>query len=165
LRAAGSHGVELAREIHNLAVWLNHLGRPDEALPLAEEAVALFGGERPALATALTNRYECLLALGRWEETAKAAGDVVAVRRELRQLAELAELADASAGRFELALALIKLGSALDAAERPDEAGAAMKEAQTLVGDLTRTDPGFCRDHFPPGFVEAVGELASGGGL
>jgi len=82
---------DLARSLNNLAVALSDLGRREEALTTAEEAVRLrraLAAARPDaftpdLASSLTNLANSLSDLGRCEEALTGGEEAVRLRRAL----------------------------------------------------------------------------------
>jgi tetratricopeptide (TPR) repeat protein len=85
LAAANPHRYrrDLAASLDNLGIWFSKLGRPDEALPAAEEAVAAY----QELAAANPGRYRpdlsrSLQALARVLEDLGQTAEADAARRE-----------------------------------------------------------------------------------
>src|ERR1035441_8772829 len=82
---------DLARSLDNLGVRFSALGRPAEALPVTEEAVALYrelaaaspDRYRPDLARSLANLGVWFSALGRPAEALPVTEEAVALYREL----------------------------------------------------------------------------------
>lgn len=78
---------DLAAALSNLGVRFSELGRPADALPATQEAVALYrelaaaipDRYRPYLATALSVLADALAALGRNEEAAVARAEALHV--------------------------------------------------------------------------------------
>ncbi len=126
---------EKARLLNNLAIRLSALGRREEALEHAEEAVRLYRALAsarpdaflPNLATSLNNLAVMLSALGRREEALERVEEAVRIRRELA-------LARPDAFLPDLAMSLGVLSLVLSALGRPEEAAARLREA--LVGLL-----------------------------
>jgi hypothetical protein len=80
------HRPDLVRSLTNLGIWLSTLGRPAQALPVTEEAVAIYrelaaaapDRYRPDLAASPGNLADALLALKR--TTAADAARAAAIR-------------------------------------------------------------------------------------
>jgi hypothetical protein len=116
-----------------LGVWFSALGRPADALPVTEEAVATYrelaaasaDRYRPDLASALGNLGVRFSALGRPADALPVTEEAVAIYREL---------AAASPDRYrpDLAQSLTSLGEALTALDRTAAADAARDEAAKL---------------------------------
>jgi tetratricopeptide (TPR) repeat protein len=133
---------ELALFLNDLANRLGQIGRSDEALATADEAIAIRrqlaetdpDTYLPHLAQALHTRAVFLSELGRREEALQAAEDGVAIRRRLAET-------DPDPGLSGLAMSLANLANFLGEAGRPDDALAAAEEAVAIRRQLARTDP------------------------
>jgi tetratricopeptide (TPR) repeat protein len=115
-----------ALALNNLAVRLLEVGRRDDALNTATEAVTTYrqlaeanpGAFLPDLATSLNNLANFQSAVGRRDDALNTATEAVTLRRQL---------AEANPGAFlpNLATSLNNLARMLRLLERPDEADAA----------------------------------------
>src|SRR5204862_156701 len=122
-REPSGAGEERARLANNLAIRLRELGRREEALAAAEEAVKAYralaqvgpGAFVPGLAMSLNNLGIRLGALGRREEALAAAEEGVNVYRALAQ-------ARREAFEPDLAASLNNLGNRLSELGRREEA-------------------------------------------
>ena len=149
--------VERAGWLHALGVALSQLGRPAEALPVTEEAVAI----RRELAAASPDRYRSALAeslsnlgvrfsaLGRPADALPAEQEAVAIRREL---------AAASPDRYrpDLAASLSNLGIWLSELGRPADALPVTEEAVTTYRELAAASP----DRYRPDLAVSLSTLA-----
>ena len=134
---------DLATSLNNLANRLSDLGRREEALAAAEEAVRLrrvLAAARPDaftpdLAGSLNNLAAFLSDLGRREEALEAAEEAVRLRRVLAA-------ARPDAFTPDLAMSLSVLGDALEAGGRVAEAVPHDEEAVRLVGPYFLSRPG-----------------------
>ena len=108
--------IALARTANNLGDWLTAAGRPQEAVPLLEQAVEVFArsGERLMWAHGLDSIATAWAAVGRRDAALAAYGMALAVARRNRArqleylvLAHLAEL-QIEAGNRAAAIALLK---------------------------------------------------------
>ena len=121
---------QLAQILNNHGVSLSALGRREEALEAAAEAVALYrqlAAQRPDaflpdLAGSLNNQGSMLSALGRREEALEAAAEAVTLYRELAAQRPDAFLPD-------LAMSLNNQGNRLSALGRREKALEATAEA------------------------------------
>ncbi|MCP5366380.1 MAG: tetratricopeptide repeat protein [Hyphomicrobiales bacterium] len=154
--AAGSLGdsedeaaqAESARAKTNLANRLGDLGRREEALTAAGEAVALYrelaaarsDAFRPDLATSLNNLANFLSALGRHEEALTAGEEAVAIRRELAAARPDAFRPDLAASLNNLANHLSELGRREEALTAGEEAVALYRELAAARSDAFRPD-------------------------
>jgi tetratricopeptide (TPR) repeat protein len=144
--------------LNNLANRLSDLGRRDEALAAAEEAVRQYrtlaaarpDAFTPDLAAALSNLANRLSALGRGEEALAAAEEAV---RHYRMLAA----ARPDAFTPDLALALNSLANALSDLGRHGEALTVVEEAVRLHRALAAARP----DAFTPNLAAALNNLAA----
>ena len=148
----------LATSLNNLAVRLGALGRREEALTAAEEAVVL-GRElaaahpkafRPDLAGSLHKLALSLAGLGRREEALTAAEEAADVYRELAA-------ARPEAFRPDLATSLNNLGADLADLGRREEALAAIEEAVTIRRELAAGRP----EAFRPDLAASLNNLAA----
>ena len=148
----------LAGNLNNLAVRLSELGRREEALHAAAEAVTLrraLAAQRPDaftpdLAGSLNNLAACLSALGQREEALDAAAEAVTLRRALAAQRPDAFTPDLATSLNNLAAFLSDLGrreAALDAAA----------EAVTLHRALAAQRP----DAFTPNLATSLNNLAN----
>jgi tetratricopeptide (TPR) repeat protein len=147
----------LASLLNNLAVRLRDLGRREQALAAAEEAVGLrrpLAADRPDaftpdLARSLNNLANTLSELGRREQALAAAEEAVRLRRVLAA-------ARPDAFTPDLALSLNNLGNRLSELGRREEALAAAEEAVGLYRALAATRP----DAFTPNLALSLTNLA-----
>jgi tetratricopeptide (TPR) repeat protein len=145
---------EKARALGNLSVRLSDLGRREDALAAAEEAVALYrtlaaqrpDAFRPDLATSLNNLAAMLSDLGRREDALAAAEEAVALRRT-----------QAAAFRPDLATSLNNLANMLSDLGRREDALAAAAEAVALYRTLAAQRP----DAFRPDLATSLNNLAA----
>jgi tetratricopeptide (TPR) repeat protein len=133
--------------LNNLANMLSNLGRREEALARAQEAMDLYralaaqrpDAFRPDLATSLNTLAVMLSKLGRREEALARAQEAVDLRRDLA-----AQRPDAF--RPDLARSLAVLANCLDARDRRADAGAADAEAiGALAGHFATLPAAFGR--------------------
>ncbi len=149
---------EQARALNNLSVRLSELGRREDALAAAEEAVALRrtlaaqrpDAFRPDLAASLNNLAAMLSALGRREDALAAAEEAVALHHTLA-----AQRPDAF--RPDLAGSLNNLANRLSALGRREDALAAAAEAVALYRTLAAQRP----DAFRPDLAMSLNNLAN----
>ena len=137
LLPADSRPALRAQWLWNLELRLNGLGRPADALPFSEEAVAIYRDlaaaspdrYRPDLAAMLANLSVTLMDLGRPADAVTAAREAAAIQREL---------AAAIPGRYrlDLAQALDNYGVALSAVNGPVDALPVTEEAVALYREL-----------------------------
>jgi hypothetical protein len=149
---------ERARWADALSVRLAQIGKPDQALGPAQEAVAIYrqlaaadpARYRPDLAATVANLAVRLHRLGRLADASAAAGEAVTLRREL---------AHANPGRYlpELAISLSNLSTDLAEQGKPGEALAAVQEAAGIHRKLAQADPG----HFLPDLAASLVNLAA----
>ena len=142
LDQSASDNVERAAWLIDLTGHLVGLGRREEALAASEEAVRIcrgLGQDPPdavlsELATALTNKSNCLSSLGRLEEALTASEEAVRIYQRL---------ADSDRTKFlpNLAMALNNQSSRLWELRRPEEALAAIEEAGLIYQRLAEADP------------------------
>ena len=130
----------LASMLQSLGIYLHDLGRPQEALAAAEEALGLWRelaaanpAHQPELAGSLHNVGAGLRDLGRPQEALAATEEALGLFRELA--------ATNPAHRPELAATLQSLGIDLRGLGRPQEALAATEEALGLFRELAATNP------------------------
>ncbi|MFC7590283.1 tetratricopeptide repeat protein [Nonomuraea antimicrobica] len=139
---ADAEARERARWLANLSLHLTDLGRPAEALPLIQEAVAICreltaaspDRYRPDLAASLTNLGNCFSELGRPDKALPVTQEAVTIRRELTA-------ASPERYRPDLAASLTNLGNRLAELGRPAEALPATEEAVTIRRELTAASP------------------------
>jgi len=125
---------ECARLANNLGFRLGALGRREEALAQAEEAVRIYGqlaqqrpdAFLPDLAGSLNNLAGMLSDLGRREEALEQAGEAVRIRRRLAQQRPDAFLPDLAISLNNLANMLSAFGRREEALEQAEEASASM---------------------------------------
>ena len=142
--------------LSNLGVRLSGLGRPAEALPVAEEAVAIRrelaaaspDRYRPDLAASLSNLGVTFSELGRPAEALPVAEEAVAIRREL---------AAASPDRYrpDLAASLSNLGVTFSELGRPAEALPVAEEAVAIRRELAAASP----DRYRPDLAASLSNL------
>jgi tetratricopeptide (TPR) repeat protein len=146
-----------ARLKNNLAVRLSYLGRREEALLAAQEAVDIYrelaaarpDAFRPDLAASLNNVANRLSDLGRREEALQAAQDAVEIRRELAA-------ARPDAFRPDLAMSLNNVANRLSGLGRREEALQAAQEAVEIYRELAAARP----DAFRPDLATSVNNVA-----
>ncbi|HWM92125.1 MAG TPA: tetratricopeptide repeat protein [Thermoanaerobaculia bacterium] len=134
---------ELAGFINNLSIRLNALGRSEEALHLAQEAVDANrelpqDTSRPHLALSLITLSNRLSGFGRHKEALEAVQESVAILRELAQSRPDAFLPD-------LGKSLINLSSCLGDLRRYKEALEAVQAAVDVCRELSQSSPGVFR--------------------
>ena len=140
-----------------LGVRISALGRPAEALPVTQEAVAMYqelaaaspDRYRPDLAASLTNLGVWFSELGRPAEALPVTQEAVAIRREL---------AAASPDRYrpDLADSLDNLGVWFFELGRPAEALPLTQEALTIRRELAAASP----DRYRPDLAASLDNLA-----
>jgi tetratricopeptide (TPR) repeat protein len=145
-----------AQWLTNLGLRLSALGRPADALPPAEEAVAIYRDlaaadpdrYRPHLANALTNLGARFSGIGRAAEAVGPTEIAIAIYRNL---------ATANPGRYrpDLADALTNLGAWFWELGRPADSMVADQEAVVIYRDLAATKPG----RYRPGLAGALTNL------
>ncbi|HEX5747129.1 MAG TPA: tetratricopeptide repeat protein [Archangium sp.] len=148
--------VERARLLNNLGNRLSELGRREEALEAASEAVGVYqvlaerdpDAFRPDLAMSLNNLGCRLGELGRREEALEATSEVVGVYRVLAER-------DPEAFRPYLAGCLNNLGGRVSELGGREEALEAVSEAVELRRALAERDP----DAFRPDFAMSLNNL------
>ncbi|MGD0109963.1 MAG: tetratricopeptide repeat protein, partial [Rhodopila sp.] len=121
---------EASRALNNLSVRLSELGRREDALAVAEEAVSLYralaaqrpDAFRPDLALSLNNLATMLSELGQREDAPAVAEEAVSLRRALA-----AQRPDAF--RPDLAMSLNNLANRLSELGRREDALAVAEEA------------------------------------
>ncbi|MBF0161900.1 MAG: tetratricopeptide repeat protein [Magnetococcales bacterium] len=147
-----------ARALNNLAVSLSRLGRREEALQQAQEAVAIYRelaaarpeAFRPDLAMSLNNLANFLSALGRREEALQQAQETVAIYRELAA-------ARPEAFRPDLAMSLNNLANFLSKLGRREEALQQAQEAVAIYRALAAARP----EAFRPDLAMSLNNLAN----
>jgi Tetratricopeptide repeat len=158
---ADTEPAERARWADALSTRLAQIGRSDQALAPAQEAVALYrelaasdpGRYRAALAAAVANLGVRLHRLGLPAEAAAMAREAVAARRELAQ---------ADPGQYlpDLAISLSNLSTDLAELGRPAEALTAIQEAAAIHQQLAQTRPG----RYMPDLAASLVNLAATSG-
>ncbi|MBF0629449.1 MAG: tetratricopeptide repeat protein [Magnetococcales bacterium] len=134
--------IKLGTHLSYLGYRLSNLGRHEEALAAAEEAVAIYRNLsaarpevfRPDLARSLNSLGNRLSVLGRLGEALAAAGEAVAIHRDL-------SVAHPEAFLPDLAMTLDILGFSLGDLGRHDEALAAAGEAVAIHRNLSVAHP------------------------
>jgi tetratricopeptide (TPR) repeat protein len=142
--------------LHNLGGRLAGLGRPAEALPPAEEAVAMYrelaaaspDRYRPDLARSLGNLGVSFWELGRPADALPVTQEAVAMFRELAA-------ASPDRHRPDLAASLTSLGVWFSAMGRPAEALPVTQEAVTVYRELAAASP----DRYRPDLARSLGNL------
>ena len=139
-----------------LGFRLSELGRPADALPVTEEAVAIHrelaaaspDRYRPDLATSLTNLGVRFSALGRPADALPVTEEAVAIHREL---------AAASPDRYrpDLARSLTNLGVRFSALGRPADALPVTEEAVAIYRELAAASP----DRYRPDLARSLTNL------
>jgi tetratricopeptide (TPR) repeat protein len=150
--------IRTAALFNNLAHRLRDLGRREEALTAAEEAVRLYralaaarpDAFTPDLALSLNNLANMLSALGRREAALTAAEEAVRLYRALA-------VARPDAFTPDLARSLSTLANSRSAHGRPEESLTAAEEAVRLRRALAAARP----DAFTPGLALSLNNLAS----
>ncbi len=158
LDSTEDQAVEVARLANNLSVRLSDLGRREEALSSAQEAVTLLRQLaatrpdlfQPDLAISLNNLAIRLSDLGRREEALIAAQEAVKLYGQLVATRPDAFLPD-------LAMSLNNLANMLSALGRGEQALSAAQEAVTLYRQLAATRP----DAFLPNLAGSLNNLAN----
>ena len=128
--------------LNNLASRLGEVGRRDEALAVAQEAVTIRrqlaeanpAAYLPDLAMSLNNLASRLGEVGRRDEALAVAQEAVTIRRQLAEANPAAYLRD-------LAMSLNNLASRLGEVGRRDEALAAATEAANQYRQLAEANP------------------------
>ena len=144
--------------LNNLANMLSAVGRREDGLAAAEEAVALYrelararpDAFTPHLAGSLTTLANMRSYVGRREDALAAAEEAVALRRELAR-------ARPDAFTPDLAMSLNNLANRLSDVGRREDALAAAEEAVALRRELARARP----DAFTPDLAGALNNLAN----
>ena len=139
-------------------VSLSQLGRPAEALPVTEEAVAIFrelaaanpDRYRPDLATSLSNLGNRFSELGHPAEALPSTEEAVAIFRELAA-------ANPDRYRPDLAGSLGNLGIRLSELGRPAEALPAEQEAVAIRQELAAANP----DRYRPDLATSLSNLGN----
>ncbi|MCU1358021.1 MAG: repeat-containing protein [Acidimicrobiales bacterium] len=142
LRATNPDHPHLPITLNNLSVFLDAVGRREEALAAAEEAVAIYrvlvevnpAAYTPALAPSLNNLSNRLNTAGRREEALVASEEAVGVYRVLAE-------ANPAAYTPALAMSLNNLSNHLDTGGRREEALAAIEEAVAVYRVLVEANP------------------------
>ncbi len=135
---------------------LSQLGRPAEALPVAEQAVAIYrelaavnpDRYRPDLAASLSNLGVTFSELGRPADALPAEQEAVAIRRELAAV-------NPDRYRPGLALSLSNLGSRFSELGRPADALPAEQEAVATFRELAAVNP----DRYRPDLAASLSNL------
>jgi tetratricopeptide (TPR) repeat protein len=131
----------LASALTNYAIGLSAIGRREEAVAPAEEALNLFrvleqknqGRFTPDLATVLNNYANRLWAVGRWDEALASAEECLELYRVLGQTNPVAFAAD-------LAMALTNYATLLSTMGRWEESVAAAEDAVTMRRALAQSN-------------------------
>ncbi|MGC5172083.1 tetratricopeptide repeat protein [Microbacterium sp. DT81.1] len=151
-----AHTRDLASALNTHAALLTQAGRPQEALPLAEEAVQLYSDAaahsadaQPALAMALNDLSTCLGRLGRGKDAIAASEESIRIRRALAS-------AKPDVYESDLAKSLNNYSNRLAVLGRPSEALAAIDEAVRLRRRLVAKS---ALAH-TPGLAESLNNLA-----
>ncbi|MFC9329606.1 tetratricopeptide repeat protein [Kitasatospora sp. NPDC057015] len=147
----------LATSLNNLANRLGNLGRLEEALDAAQEAVNAYreldqtrpDTYRPHLATSLGNLANQLGNLGRFEEALDAGQEAADIRRELAQTRPDTNRPDLATSLNNLAIQLGNLG-------RLEEALTAAQDAVALYEGLALLRP----DAYRPDLAMSLNNLA-----
>ena len=137
-----AHEAGLSDSLNNLANRLSDLGRSEEALAAAQEAVKVDGrlarinpaAHAPDLASSLCNLGLRFSELGRFEEGLSAAQEAV-------QFWRLLAAADPEAYEADLAMALNILGAILSSLGRPEDAVVTAEEALRIFRRLASISP------------------------
>ena len=153
-----AHSSQVATALNNLAGRLSDLGRREEALGSAQEAVTIMRtlAERrpdaflPDLAGSLNNLANRLSDLGRREEALDSAQEAVTIRRGLAERRPNAFLTGLATSLSNLAIMLGELG-------RREEAIQTAQEAVTIRRVLVERGP----DAFLPDLAASLNNLAS----
>ncbi|MGV9778331.1 tetratricopeptide repeat protein, partial [Streptosporangium sp. NPDC003464] len=153
---ADAGNAERARWLSALGIHLSELGRPAEALPVTQEAVAIYrelaeaypDRYRPGLAASLTNLGVRFSALGHPAEALPAEQEAVAIYREL---------AEAYPDRYrpDLATSLTNLGTSFSELGHPAEALPVTQEAVAIYRELTQAYP----DRYRPDLATSLSNL------
>ncbi len=150
--------VTKAGYFNNAATYLSALGRREEALAAAREAMELYRdlarsrpeAFTPYLAGSLNNYANGLSELGRREEALAAAREAVDIRRDLARSRPEAFTPD-------LAMSLNNYANILSALGRREEALAAAREAVDIRRDLARSRP----EAFTPDLAMSLNNYAN----
>ncbi|MFJ2716839.1 tetratricopeptide repeat protein [Streptomyces sp. NPDC087437] len=137
-----AHEPDLANSLNILSAFLSEVGRREEALTVAQEAVEIRrrlaagnpAAHEPDLALALTNLGSRLWEEGRLEEALSAAQEAVEIRR-------LLTAADPAAHEHHLAGLLNNLGAFLSEVGRLEEALTVAQEAVEVQRRLAAGNP------------------------
>jgi tetratricopeptide (TPR) repeat protein len=143
--------------LNNAANFLSTLGRREDALAAATEAVGLYRdlararpeAFTPDLATSLSNLANGLSELGRREDALAAATEAVTIRRDLAR-------ARPEAFTPDLTMSVNNLANRLSEPGRREDALAAATEAVTIRRDLARARP----EAFTPNLGISLNNLA-----
>ena len=147
----------LAGSLNALSNRLADLGRREDALAAAQEAVTIRrqlaaanpDAFEPDLASSLNNLAHRLADLGRPEDALAAVEQAVIIRRQLAAANPDASLPDLASSLNNLALRLADLG-------RPEDALAAAQEAVAIRRQLAAANP----DAFRPDLASSLNNLA-----
>ena len=151
------HQPNLARTLNNLATVLSALGRREEALAQAQEAVRIYGqlaqarpdAFLPNLAGSLGTLSNQMSDLGRREEALAQAQEGVRIYGQLAQTRPDAFLPNLATSLNNLAIRLSALG-------RREEALGQAQEAARIFGQLAQARP----DAFLPNLATSLNNLA-----
>jgi tetratricopeptide (TPR) repeat protein len=139
---------EIARWRDLLGVRLSQAGRPHQALPVTQEAIAIRrqlaalspDRYRPDLAASLTNLGIWLSELGRPADALPVTQEAVAIRRQLAALSPDRYRPDLAASLSNLGVWFSELGRPADALPVTQEAVAIRRELAALSPDRYRSD-------------------------
>ncbi|MFC6087388.1 tetratricopeptide repeat protein [Sphaerisporangium aureirubrum] len=148
-----AHLPALGISLNNHALRLAEVGRPDEALPICEEAVRLRrrlvelnrAAHLPDLAGSLDNHAALLAWVGRPDEALPICEEAVSLYRELVELNRDAYLPDLAMSVNNHAMWLAEVG-------RPDEALPVSQEAVRLRRELVQLN----QDAYLPGYTKSL---------
>ena len=150
--------IDAAAYFNNAGNYLSAMGRREEALSAAEQAVRILRELarerpdvfRPDLASSLNNLGNALSDIGRREEALSAIEEAVSIRRDLAR-----ERSDAF--RPDLAMSLTNLSNRLSDVGRREEALSAAEQAVRILPDLARERP----DVFRPDLARSLGSRST----
>jgi len=152
--------------LNNTSTYLSGLGRPEEALAAAQEALNIHRdlararpeAFTPYLAASLSNLANRQFALGRPEQALAAAQEALDIRRDLA-------LAGPEAFTPDLAMSLNNLGKILSSLGDREAALAAGQEAADLNRDLARERPEAFTPHLAMSLYNLADHLSALGRL
>ena len=148
----------LATTLNNLAIRLSEVGKREEALEVAREALSLRRDPAaanpdsftPNLATSLNNLATMLSEVGKREEALDVAREAVSLRRDLA-------VANPDAFTPDLAVSLNNLATMLSQVGKREEALEVAREALSLRRDPAAANP----DAFTPDLAMSLNNLAA----